>query len=131
MAGKIITTGGSILLIATGFALANEGRYDQSIADAAAKIAAGKVGELRGSIDYDEIPFMITNKLLKKEDEQANLLPEPTWVPPAKDSEFPPIVSNFLDEIDYTLTGSVDRNTANRSKRIVWEKFDRYGNPLD
>ncbi|MEM9278064.1 MAG: hypothetical protein AAGA76_05790 [Pseudomonadota bacterium] len=131
MDGRIITTGASILLIATGFALAGEVKFDRNIEAAAAKIAAEKLGDIRGSINHDEVPFMITDKLLKKEQKETNLLPRPAWIPPKGEKKLPPLVSNILSDIDYTLTGSINGQQVRKSNRIKWDKFDRYGSPID
>ncbi|MEM9329832.1 MAG: hypothetical protein AAGA53_00815 [Pseudomonadota bacterium] len=130
MPGRIVTTGASILMIATGFALASEVRIDRNVEAAAAKIAAEKLGDIRGSINHDDVPFMVTRKLLKKEEEQSSLLPRPAWVPPKGKKVLPPLVSNILSELDYTFTGSVNGQPVKQQNRIVWDKFDRYGNPI-
>lgn len=131
MAGRLLMTGASILFIATGFALASEKTHDRSIEMAAAKIAAQKLGDIRGSISHDVHPFMVTAELLKKERKQSSLLPRPSWVPPKAGNTLPPMVSNKLSELDYTLTGSINGKPVKQSNKVVWEKFDRYGNPID
>lgn len=128
MSGRIITTGASVLLIATGFALANETKFDRSVGEAAARIAASKLGDIRGTIDHDTVPFLVTRKLLHKQDAQTSLLPRPAWVPPKRDSDaLPPMVQNGTFGIDRTMTGSIKR----QPDRIIWEKFDSDGNPID
>ncbi|MGI9352598.1 MAG: hypothetical protein ACR2O3_13625 [Rhizobiaceae bacterium] len=131
MAGKIFITGASALLIATGFALAGEARFDRKLEAAAAKIAAEKLGEIRGSIDHDKIPLIITQKLLRKEEAQSSLLPRPSWVAPKGETALPPMVSNLLSKFDYTITGSINGRAGKQSQRIIWDRFDRHGNPID
>ena len=131
MASRMIMTGASILFIATGFALAGESRHDRTIEMAAAKIAAQKLGEIRASISHDMRPFMVTAELLEKERKETSLLPRPAWVPPEGSKSLPPMVSNEQSELDYTLTGSIKDKSAKNQSRIIWEKFDRYGNPIE
>ena len=131
MAGKIITTGASVLLIATGFALAGEARFDRKLEAAAAKIAAEKLGEIRGSIDHDETPLIITQKLLRKEASQRSLLPRPSWVPPKGEKALPPMVTNLLSKFDYIITGSTNGQADRQTDRIIWDRFDRHGYPID
>ena len=65
------------MMIATGFALANETKFDKSVEAAAARIAASKLGEIRSTIDHDEVAFIVTRKVLRKQEAQLNLLPRP------------------------------------------------------
>ena len=122
------------MMIATGFALANETKFDKSVEAAAARIAASKLGEIRSTIDHDEVAFIVTRKVLRKQEAQLNLLPRPAWVPPKPEGNLPPMVSNQLPDLDYSLTGSI-RATAPKSRvrrpYIRWERFDGDGNPLD
>ncbi len=131
MNGRLITTGVSILLIATGFAIAGEVKHDRSIEAAAARIAAQKLGDIRGPINYDDLPFMVTRKLLIKEDDQISILPRPAWVPPEGENALPPMVSNFIPGLDYTLTGSINGRKISRTSRTKWDRFDSNGNPID
>ena len=131
MNGRLLSTGASILLIASGFAIAGEVKHDRTIEAAAAKIAARKVGDIRGPIDYDEHPFLVTRKLLVKEDSRISLLPRPAWIPPKGEEALPPMVSNFLPDLDYTLTGSIGSKKIKRTRRVIWDRFDADGNPIE
>ena len=122
------------MMIATGFALANETKFDKSVEAAAARIAASKLGEIRSTIDHDEVAFIVTRKVLRKQEAQLNLLPRPAWVPPKPEGNLPPMVSNQLPDLDYSLTGSIratPRKTQERRPHITWERFDVDGNPLN
>jgi len=131
MNGRLLSTGASILLIASGFAIAGEVKHDRTIEAAAAKIAAKKVGDIRGSIDYDDVPFLVTRKLLVKEEAHTSLLPRPAWIPPEGEEALPPMVSNFLADLDYTLTGSITGRKTKSTRRIIWDRFDADGNPIE
>lgn len=110
----------AIALMTSTSALAQTVKYDETVAKAAAAKAAEKIGDIRGTIGYDQKPDMVTKEDLVEKQVNTSFLPTPV-------KGLPPI--SFLPTgIDLTTTGSIQK-TKNKP-RIIWEKFDRYGNPI-
>lgn len=116
---KFTVAGVAIALMASTSSLAQTVKYDVSIAKAAAAKAAEKIGDIRGSIDYDQEPDMVTKQDLVDKELNTSFFPMPT-----KDS-LPPI--SFLPNgVDLRTTGSIQKKKY--KTKIVWDKFDRDGN---
>jgi len=107
-------------------------RTDKNIEASAAARAAKRIGDIRGTISYDQMPGIIAPSDLKPgkkvHQENSDLSPRPSWVPPAKDSEpLPPLVTrDYIRGLDQTLTGSIERSEPTR-RNFEWEIFDKYG----
>lgn len=117
---KAILTGFAIALMTSTSALAQSVKYDAKIAKAAAAKAAEKIGDIRGTIDYDQVPDMVTKEDLIDKQVNTSFLPQPN-------KSLPPI-SSLSNGIDLRTTGSIQKK--NYQPRVIWEKFDRYGNPI-
>jgi len=117
---KAILTGFAIALMTSTSALAQSVKYDAKIAKAAAAKAAEKIGDIRGTIGYDQVPDMVTKKDLIDKQVNTSFLPQPN-------KSLPPI-SSLSNGIDLRTTGSIQKK--NYKPRVIWEKFDRYGNPI-
>ncbi|MEO0327251.1 MAG: hypothetical protein AAF217_01505 [Pseudomonadota bacterium] len=127
------------LLVISGMILANSGlavsadkEYDTSVARAAAILAAEKLGELRGTIGYDEQPIIIDKKLLEKNSDKSELnyiRPDP--VPEVDTESLPPVVENGIQlGFDNIRTGSVQNPKSSNKPVLEWEVFDSNGNPF-
>ncbi len=119
---KVTLAGLAIALMTSTSALAQEVKFDETIAKAAAAKAGEKLGALRKRIDYDQTPEMVTKEDLKKKPVNTSYLPQPEET---NDNSLPPMTSLKFG-IDLTTTGSIRYPKA----KITWEKFDRYGNPI-
>ena len=117
---KFTVAGVAIALMTSTSALAQSVKYDETVAKAAAAKAAEKIDDIRGTIGYDQAPEMVTKEDLVDKQVNTSFLPAPS-------KSLPPI--SFLPNgIDLTTTGSIQKTT--RKTRVIWEKFDRYGNPI-
>lgn len=110
-------------------------RTDKKIEASAAARAAARIGDIRGTISFDQLPSIVKPSDLRKKQikngQQSDLSPRPSWVPPKKkDGSLPPVVSREYEErLDKTLTGSIKPKLRKRSK-FEWAVFDKYGNPI-
>ena len=123
---KVTVTGLAIALMTTTSALAQTAKFDESIAKAAAAKAAEKIGEIRGSIDYDQVPDMVRKEDLLDKPVNTSFLPQTTK---PNEAALPPMTS-VTPGVDLTVTGSIRAPRPKYKEIIVWEKFDRYGNPI-
>lgn len=117
---KAILTGFAIALMTSTSALAQSVKYDEKIAKAAAEKAAEKIGDIRGTIGYDQIPDMVTKEDLVDSEVNTSFLPAPS-------KSLPP-VSYLPKGIDLRTTGSIQK--TRHKPKVIWEKFDRDGNPI-
>ncbi len=110
-------------------------RTDKSIEASAAARAAERIGDIRGTISYDQVPALMTPSDLEpkmpKAERQSDLSPRPSWVPPEKDAEaLPPLVTrDHIEGLDQTLTGSIKRSPSKR-RNFEWDIFDKDGNRI-
>ncbi len=109
-------------------------RYDRRVAAAAARLAAAKLGTIRGSIGHDQSPIMVEISE-KKTDVKAEipLLPRLSGSPhPAGTEMPPPIVSNDTGDLDAIMTGTVITQPAQQaySDGLYWDQFDSKGRRL-
>ncbi len=125
MGMKKVTAASLAMVLMTGTsALAQTVKYDENIAKAAAEKAAEKIGDIRGFISYDQVPNLVT-----KED----MIEKPvntSFFPAIRDKDInalPPMTSVFPG-VDMTVTGSINGRKVKIVEKIIWEKFDRYGN---
>jgi len=112
-------------------AFASEVQYDKSVAEAAAKKAAEKVGDIRPSIDYDQVPGITKSEDIKPQSSSG--FDSKKYENTTNDSQRITSIDRLedsLDEanIDYSLTGSIKRTPQKRKIRVVWQKFDADGN---
>ena len=110
---------GLAVLIPANTAFGTDLRYDRSIEAAAARIAASKLGDIRGPIAHDETPS-VTRKSQPRLMQPAPR-PDPDRISRSQE------VMPTPDGIDSTHTASVKR----APKRVIWDRFDRYGNPIE
>jgi len=129
---KTITAAGVALALMAGTsAMAQTVKYDTKIAEAAAKKAAEKLGDIRGSINYDKKTDLVTRENMVKKPDQTSFLPETFLEAPKQDVKLPPMTSIIRDifpGVDMTITGSINGQEVTISEKIIWEKFDRDGN---
>lgn len=105
-------------------------KFDQKIARAAADKAAQRIGTIRGTINHDENPHLVTPANLEKPASEQSLVPRPAWVPLEDDKTLPPLVQNDAFGLDRTLTGSIGKKklpSIDSSPKLQWERFDHLG----
>lgn len=116
---RIVVLASCSVLIPVAVVSASDGRYDRSIEAAAAKIAASKLGEIRGPISYDETP--VTTRPSKPKLKVPAPMPDPMKIS---------IYHNdlvFSDGLDKTTTAGIKL----RMKQNQWERFDSKGRPIN
>lgn len=123
---KISAASLAIAMMTSTSVLAQTAKYDETVAKAAAAKAAEKIGDIRGTIGYDETPDIVTKEDLKDTPVNTSFLPQPST---EKQSGLPPMTSNAYG-VDLTTTGSISVREPGVQRRVIWEKFDRYGNPI-
>ena len=123
---KISAASLAIAMMTSTSVLAQTAKYDETVAKAAAAKAAEKTGDIRGTIGYDETPDIVTKEDLKDTPVNTSFLPQPST---EKQSGLPPMTSNAYG-VDLTTTGSISVREPGVQRRVIWEKFDRYGNPI-
>ncbi|MEM8649986.1 MAG: hypothetical protein AAGF54_05590 [Pseudomonadota bacterium] len=104
--------------------------YDKTIQAAVLKKTGEKIdGELYRSIDYDDAPIIVTLALLKHNEKKREFRRpvEPATIETEK--KLPRISENEI-VVDNTVTGSIPELENKPDQRRVWDKFDRYGNPI-
>lgn len=106
-------------------------RNDKTIEAGAAARAAARIGGMRGTIDFDEVP-VIVNTSESREPEASNLntglAPRPAWAPKDDKEQLPPMVKGEPPEgVDTMATGSIRVTPKSPRKRIQWEIFDANG----
>ena len=127
-----IITFASTLMLSCGSSFASEIQFDKSVAEAAARQAAEKVGELRPSIDFDQEPGItqlkdLDPKAASEYEQPENDSQRITSLQNPNDD----LVSEYLPletRVDLTTTASINPNVSNREVRVVWQKFDADGN---
>lgn len=121
---KVTAASVALVLMTSTSALAQSVKYDVNIAKAAAEKAAEKIGDIRGLIDYDQVPDLVTKEDLKEKPISTSFLPAKS-IP--SENALPPMTSLFPG-LDMTVTGSINGRKVRIVEKIIWEKFDRYGN---
>jgi len=104
-----------------------EQRHDKTIETAMADRAASRIGEIRGTIGYDETPVLVTRLDLG--------IGESSEVPDGNALISSTSPTHMAKQLDMTTTASVpDRKTLRPFLKppedTVWDKFDRYGRPI-
>lgn len=117
---KVTAASIALALMAGTSAVAQTVQYDTTIAKAAAKKAAEKIGDMRGSIDYNQVPDLVTRDDLIDKPSQTSFLPQ------EEKNALPPI-SKIIPNVDMTVTGSIQSSAPSV---LVWDRFDKYGNPI-
>ncbi len=121
--------------MACGSTFATEVQYDKSVAEAAAKQAAEKIGAIRPSIDYDKEPSITETKpeVEKKvlEEETSEIESQRITELNADDVQAGDKTNNEQTAIDYRPTGSIKAQTPEYKTTVVWEKFDADGNLIN
>ena len=127
---KVTAASIALTLMASTAAVSQETKFDKNISDAAAKRAAERIGDIRGSIDYDQKAEMVTREHLeeKQEAKRVSLIPDYVWYP-EKANIFTRLIAQ-IPGIDLTVTGSVDDEDVQIERKLVWDKFDAEGNPI-
>ena len=122
------------LVVASGSAAsADRPQHDESVALAAAKLAAEKIGEIRGSIDHDQKPVLVEPVKDNISTGTIDHLPRPAWVPEPDTKPLPPMVANGHTNLDSTMTGAIAKNPlppVNLPRKITWDRFDKNGRPI-
>lgn len=124
----------TLLVAGGGTAFADDVKYDKSVAEAAAKKAAEKLGDIRPSIDYDQQPAITQPQVKVEEDvtETDTLAPESQRI--TKVYEHPEKLDRLSqsgqNKLDFIATGSIKPNGPQMVTKVVWETFDADGNPI-
>ena len=118
------------VVLALGLTVAAQGyevKNDKNIEASAAARAASRIGDIRGSIGFDDVAVIVVIQDPTIEPPQdENLMPRPAWNPPEVDKEIlPPMVDNNFAPDRSILTGSV-----NTPSETDWELFDADGEPI-
>ena len=115
MVWRSVFLAGLAFVLPTSTTQAVDTRYDRSIEAAAARIAASKLGEIRGPIGFDESAGFTRSS-------------KPRRVTPAPKAD-PLRISKSLNmsEIGPVTTAGIKQPR----KKTVWDRFDRYGNPIE
>ncbi len=127
---KVTAASIALALMASTSVAAQTVKYDTTIAKAAAAKAAEKLGKIRGSIDYDQVPDMVTLETLKAQDNKVSSIPDYNIPTEPKEDTLLSITSIF-PSLDKTVTGSIQTRKSSIKRKVIWEKFDRYGNPIE
>lgn len=113
----------------TALAQGYEVKTDKRIEAGAAARAASRIGDIRGTIGYDDVPHMTTLDAFVTPpvvEPETNFLPRPAWTPPKRDrAVLPPMVDDQYAPDRSISTGNVRRNVPS-----TWELFDADGNPV-
>lgn len=118
-----------VIMLSGGSAIAGSKQYDTSITDAAARIASEKLGDLRNTIAFDE-DAIISEAVIQTPLQQDRVLRTPSPAPVTKPKRKLPRITKAR-ELDQTTTGSIAPETRKPRRWMEWQKFDRYGNPLN
>ncbi len=119
---KVTVAGVALILMTSTSALAQSAKFDDKIA----KAAAEKIADIRGSINYDKAPDMVTKENLAIKPINTSFLPKNTE---SKENTLPPMTS-LIQDLDLTVAGSINNQQPKIAEKIIWDKFDRYGNPI-
>jgi hypothetical protein len=123
---KVTAASVAMVLMTSSSALAQTVKYDENIAKAAAEKAAEKVGDIRGLINFDQVPDLVTKEDLAEKPVNTSFFPSLRDI---NKNALPPMTSIFPD-IDMTVTGSINGRKVKIVEKVIWEKFDRNGNPI-
>lgn len=108
-----------------------EVKNDKAIEASAAARAAARIGEIRGTISFDEVHFVVQNidgVTPSATSIDNGLAPRPSWTPENGKKKLPPMVKSPIPQgIDTMPTGSILKPAASPSKRIEWDVFDKFG----
>lgn len=126
---KVTAASIALLLMASTSGMAQTAKFDSKVAKAAAKKVAEKIGETRKAFEYNEKPEMVTPKKLKNKSINTSYLPEPASAP--KKSLRPITNNEHAPGIDYTTTSSINRIIPRHKPKVIWDRFDRYGNLIE
>ena len=104
--------------------------YDKTIQAAVLKKTGAKInGELYRSIDYYDAPIIVTLALLKHNERKREFKPAYERAPIEAEKRLPRISESEI-VVDNTVTGSIPELDNKQDQKRVWDKFDRYGNPI-
>jgi len=139
MTGQIAktTTAMALVLMTSGTVFAEDAKYDKSIEAAAIEKAAQKIGQPRPTIGFTDKPKIITKQdLVNAAAKRSSLVPAKSWEPPKADPNANPRISGIIEQnlisgLDMTTTAGITKSGAKITPKIIWEKFDRDGNPID
>ena len=109
---------------------AQEIKHDKTIEEAVTKKVIEKIGsDLRGSIDYNEKPEIVTSSSAIQTENSVYQLPPVTALD--EQPHMASLAENDEFGVDLTVTGSVPGKSGLTKLKIEWEKFDANGNPID
>ena len=106
-------------------------KTDRSIEASAAARAAARIGELRGTIGYEQLPI----EIMTSDDQETSgnglnsgLAPGSSRFPLENEKQLPPMVdAQKPNKIDQTTTGSIPNKGDRSRKRVEWDIFDSNG----
>ena len=123
---KVTAASIALAMMTSTSAIAQEVKHDTKIAKAAAAKAAEKIGDIRETINYEQVPDLVTKEDMNDKAVNTSFLPN---ISEQKQNSLPPLTS-LVPELDMTVTGSIDGKKVVQKTIIIWDKFDRYGNPI-
>jgi len=123
---KVTAASIALAMMTSTSAIAQEVKHDTKIAKAAAAKAAEKIGDIRKTINYEQVPDLVTKEDMNDKAVNTSFLPN---ISEQKQNSLPPLTS-LVPELDMTVTGSIDGKKVVQKTIIIWDKFDRYGNPI-
>ncbi len=130
MSVKIVAVSAALLLMTSVAINANQSKFDKSVQKAATDIAAAQLGDIRGSIDHDQKPVMVKSKKELKSQVEPSIPSQPAWTPEPENNKLPP-VTQHVEGLDNTATGSIEPLRQPKPLIQLWERFDQNGNRVN
>ena len=115
----IIATSVTIALTMSTAVLAQTIFYNDKLPE-----SANQISDIRLSIDFNDTLHLVTKKNKIAQPNITNLFP--TYIVSLFDALSS--VTSIMPVIDNTITGSIVKKKYQPKEKIIWEKFDRYGN---
>ncbi len=127
------TLGFALALASTSAVVADQPGHDKSIELAAAKLAAAKIGKIRGSIDHDQEPILVERVKDQITTGSVRTFERPAWMQEPDQRALTPMVRTQQIEVDLTMTGSVLKPKlppVNLPSSTNWDRFDKNGRQI-
>lgn len=128
MSVKVAAACACVISVSLVTAVANESEYGENVQKTAAEIAASQMGDIRGSIDYDQVPVFTRGKSTDSSRLGGDKGPGSTSG--QERTKLKSVIQTGMG-IDNTATGSIKNVEESKPVIQLWDRFDRYGNPVD
>ena len=97
---KVTAASIALAMMTSTSAIAQEVKHDTKIAKAAAAKAAEKIGDIRETINYEQVPDLVTKEDMNDKAVNTSFLPN---ISEQKQNSLPPLTS-LVPELDMTVT---------------------------